>query len=99
MTTPTPRTDAAQLTFAGVNGMVRYAVPADFARQLERELVAAQSELASVKAHAEAMAQLIRMFTWMDKHGVQLPAGLYAQVSEYEAAVLAFRRDFPKETP
>lgn len=45
----TPMVDAHFLTFAGVDGMVRYAVHVDFARQLERELSAAKAALARLR--------------------------------------------------
>lgn len=67
MTTPTPRTNA-HLTSIAHRGMSRQWVRTGFARQLERDLAAAKAELASVKAHAEAMHKWIdRVLSWAER--------------------------------
>jgi len=56
----TPRTDAASRHREGL-GLESGKVCSDFARELERELVAAQVELAALKAEPDPIAEITRL--------------------------------------
>lgn len=86
--TPTPRTDLAatnRLTTGAINGHVfqtyEVVVPVDFARQLERELTAAQLE------NAELRAKCARLESWNDADVTAPPIGSLRGEKPYVLAV------------
>ena len=70
MTLRTPRTQAAQVSMLRLDGDIDEVVAATFARQLERELIAAQSATAAlpVEEGAIQMLRAVRDFLADDQH-------------------------------
>lgn len=80
----TPRTHAFLAENSSGFGM------AIFARQLEREISAAKADLAKLRVHAEAMAEVLG---WLNRLG-----GLgYDKHARIEAALVAYRAEFKGE--
>lgn len=94
--TPTPRTDAQPQVFVdNMNGWDCYAVKADHARTLERELTAARAELAALRAAIQNEPELpgdMPDAVWIALQGfsrAQMQAFLKGSVKRIKANILA----------
>lgn len=87
--TETPRTDAVAFSdYTSTKGYrdTEEIVPADFARQLERELAAAQDEIALITSPAEAVGRVILAYKSRAETAEAALAGLREAFDNYDVA-------------
>jgi hypothetical protein len=92
----TPRTDAAEVTMLRLDGDADVVVAAFFARQLERELIAAQSATAALpveeKAIGHALNTLDIIANWGDEENEWDAVVKYRSVRDRAATLVAILR-------